>query len=96
LWNDPGFLSPNRDTPLLGVGALDFAGGVVVHLLGGVAGLSGTIAVGYRNKYTMNPRVQPPRFAYVRGKWTVNELPAASEALAALGVFMLWLGWFGT
>ena len=93
LWHEGGFLG--MKAALFGTGALDFAGGAVVHLVGGVAGLCGAVAVGYRNKFSMEPRLQPPRFAFVNGKWRVNELAPASEALAALGIFILWFSWFG-
>jgi ammonium transporter, Amt family len=62
-------------------GFLDFAGSTVVHSVGGWLALAGAIVAG-------------PRFGkYVNGK--VNALPGHSIPLAALGVFLLWFGWFG-
>ena len=64
-----------------GMGALDFAGSGVVHAIGGFVGLAGAIVLG-------------PRFGkYIKGK--PQAIPGHSIALAALGVFILWFGWFG-
>lgn len=63
-------------------GYLDFAGSSVVHMLGGVAALAGVIVVGPRTgKYDENGR---PR-----------AIPGHSLTLGALGVFILWFGWYG-
>jgi Amt family ammonium transporter len=62
-------------------GFLDFAGSTVVHSIGGWAALAGAIVVG--------PRIGK----YVGGK--PQAIPGHSLPLAALGVFILWLGWFG-
>jgi ammonium transporter, Amt family len=63
-------------------GFMDFAGSTVVHSVGGWAALAGAIVVG--------PRL---------GKYTAAKSPVAipghSITLAALGVFVLWFGWFG-
>ncbi|MFH5831770.1 ammonium transporter [Halalkalibaculum sp. DA384] len=63
------------------LGFYDFAGSTVVHGVGAWAGLAGTMILG--------PRIG--RFA--RGK--VTNIPGHSMALGTLGVFILWLGWFG-
>lgn len=63
------------------LGFIDFAGSTVVHSVGGWAALAGAIVVG--------PRVGK----YVDGK--AVEIKGHSLPLAALGVFILWLGWFG-
>ena len=63
------------------MGFYDFAGSTLVHSVGGWGALAGVILVG--------PRIGK----YVNGK-TV-EKPGASVPLAVIGVFMLWLGWFG-
>jgi Amt family ammonium transporter len=60
---------------------LDFAGSTVVHSIGGWAALAGAIVIG--------PRIGK----FKDGK--VNPIPGHSIPLAALGVFILWLGWFG-
>ena len=64
------------------LGFIDFAGSTVVHSVGGWAALAGAIVLGPRlGKYTKDGRVKP-----ILG----HNMP-----LAALGVFILWLGWFG-
>jgi Amt family ammonium transporter len=67
---------------LEGMGFVDFAGSTVVHSIGGWAALAGAIVLG--------PRI---------GKYTKEGKPVAIPGhnipLAALGVFILWLGWFG-
>jgi Amt family ammonium transporter len=67
---------------LEGLGFIDFAGSTVVHSVGGWAALAGAIVLGpRRGKYGKDGTVRP-----ILG----HNLP-----LAALGVFILWLGWFG-
>jgi len=62
-------------------GFLDFAGSTVVHSVGGWAALAGVIVLG--------PRLGK----YKDGK--INPFPGSNLALATLGMFILWLGWFG-
>ncbi|MEX2591608.1 MAG: ammonium transporter [Anditalea sp.] len=62
-------------------GFYDFAGSTLVHSVGGWGALAGVILVG--------PRIGK----YVNGK-TIDK-PGASVPLAVIGVFLLWLGWFG-
>lgn len=65
----------------LGAGFVDFAGSGVVHTIGGVVGLAGAMVLG-------------PRFGkYVKGK--PRAIPGHSLALAGLGCFLLWFGWYG-
>lgn len=67
---------------LEGLGFIDFAGSTVVHSVGGWAALAGAIVLGPRmGKYTKDGGIKP-----ILG----HNMP-----LAALGVFILWLGWFG-
>jgi Amt family ammonium transporter len=67
---------------LEGLGFIDFAGSTVVHSVGGWAAMAGAIVLGPRmGKYTKSGKVKP-----ILG----HNMP-----LAALGVFILWLGWFG-
>lgn len=63
------------------LGFYDFAGSTVVHGVGAWAGLIGT--------YILGPRIG----RFVNGK--VHAIPGHSVALGTLGVFILWLGWFG-
>ncbi len=62
-------------------GFSDFAGSTVVHSVGGWAALAGVIVLG--------PRIGK----YKDGK--VHPMPGSNLALATLGTFILWLGWFG-
>lgn len=64
------------------LGFHDFAGSTVVHAVGGGMALAGALVVGPRlGKYTKDGGVRP--------------MPAHNFPLAALGVLILWLGWFG-
>jgi len=63
-------------------GFLDFAGSGVVHMCGGAAALAGVLLLGAR-KGKFGP------------KGEVRAIPGANLPLAALGTFILWLGWFG-
>ena len=63
------------------LGFHDFAGSVVVHAVGGFAGLAGAIMLG--------PRIG----RFVKGKSI--PMPGHNIAFAALGVLILWIGWYG-
>jgi len=67
------------------LGFTDFAGSTVVHSVGGWAGLVGAVVLGPRiGKYVGQGR-----------KKTAQGIPGHNIPLAALGVFILWFGWFG-
>jgi len=67
---------------LEGLGFIDFAGSTVVHSVGGWLALAGAIIVGPRlGKYTKEGKVKP--------------IPGHNIPIAALGVFLLWFGWYG-
>ena len=66
---------------LADLGFIDFAGSSIVHSVGGWAALVAAWMVG--------PRIGK----YVDGK--VNSIPGSNLLLGSLGVFILWLGWFG-
>ena len=72
---------------LSALGFHDYAGSCAIHMVGGIAALIGAIVLG--------PRIGK----YVRdsgGKVVkVNAIPGHSIPLGALGVFILWLGWYG-
>jgi len=64
------------------LGFLDFAGSTAVHLVGGVAAFVGAAMLGPRiGKYTKDGKSKA--------------IPGHSLTLGALGVFILWFGWFG-
>ena len=62
-------------------GFLDFAGSTVVHSVGGWAALAGALILGPRIGKYKNGRTVP--------------MPGSNLALATLGTFILWMGWFG-
>lgn len=62
-------------------GFYDFAGSTLVHSVGGWAALAGVIVIGART-----------------GKYTpagISPIPGHNMPLATIGMFLLWLGWFG-
>lgn len=64
------------------MGFVDFAGSTVVHSIGGWVALAGAMVIGPRiGKYGPNKKAKV--------------IPAHNITLAALGVFILWFGWFG-
>ena len=64
------------------LGFHDFAGSAIVHSVGGILALTGALALGpRRGKYGKDGKSRA--------------IPGHNLALAALGVFILWLGWFG-
>ena len=69
------------------LGFHDYAGSCAIHMVGGIAALVGAVILG--------PRIGK----YVRDKSgrvvKVNAIPGHSIPLGALGVFILWLGWYG-
>jgi Amt family ammonium transporter len=65
-----------------GIGFYDFAGSTLVHSVGGWGALMGILFLGPRlGKYGKDGRVNP--------------IPGSSMPSATMGVFLLWLGWFG-
>lgn len=64
------------------LGFIDFAGSTIVHSVGGWAGLAGALVLG-------------PRLGKFNKDGSSNVIPGHSLTLAALGVFILWFGWFG-
>ena len=65
-----------------GMGFYDFAGSTLVHSVGGWGALAGAMLLGPRiGKYTKDGRLTP--------------IPGSNLPLATVGVFLLWLGWFG-
>jgi len=64
------------------IGFVDFAGSTVVHSVGGWAALIGAAILG-------------PRTGKYGPKGQVNAIPGHNITLGALGIFILWFGWFG-
>ena len=83
-----GFIYPMQGMWKWGGGFLDaagfqdFAGSGVVHLCGATAAIAGVMLLGARKgKYTSDGKV--------------NAIPGSNLPLAAIGMFILWMGWFG-
>ena len=64
------------------LGVRDFAGSLMVHTVGGMAGLAGVIAIG-------------PRVGKYNKDLSSNAILGHSLPMITLGGFILWLGWFG-
>ena len=60
----------------------DFAGSLIVHAVGGFAGLAGAIVLG-------------PRIGKFSEDGKPQAMPGHNLTIAALGVFILWVGWYG-
>lgn len=67
---------------LADLGFMDFAGDTVVHSVGGWAALAGALILG-------------PRIGKYGKDGKVNAIPGHNMSLAVIGLFVLWLGWFG-
>ncbi|NBF41350.1 MAG: ammonium transporter [Spirochaetes bacterium] len=67
------------------LGFHDFAGSTVVHSVGAWAALVGSAVLGARRG----------KYVRVNGQVTVRAIPGHNMPLAALGVFILWFGWYG-
>jgi Amt family ammonium transporter len=64
------------------LGFVDFAGSTAIHMVGGISALIGAIILG-------------PRIGKYGKDGKVNAIPGHSLTLGALGVFILWFGWYG-
>ena len=65
-----------------GAGFYDFAGSTLVHSVGGWGALIGALVLG-------------PRLGKFGKNGSVHPIPGSSMPLSTIGVFLLWLGWFG-
>lgn len=79
VWNGGGWL--------FNMGYIDFAGSSAIHMVGGIMSFIGAAILGPRiGKYTRDPKT---------GKKISRAIPGHSITLGALGVFILWFGWYG-
>ncbi|KAG6554079.1 hypothetical protein Mapa_003994 [Marchantia paleacea] len=83
MWSVDGWLGATGPTRLFGVGAIDFAGSGVVHMVGGIAGLWGA--------YIEGPRIGK----FTRDGSPGMDMKGHNASLVVLGSFLLWFGWFG-
>lgn len=68
------------------LGFIDYAGSAAIHMVGGTAALIGAIFLGPRiGKYVTDKN----------GKKEARAIPGHSLTIGALGVFILWFGWYG-
>ncbi len=68
------------------LGFIDYAGSAAIHMVGGTAALIGAIFLGPRiGKYVTGKD----------GKKEARAIPGHSITIGALGVFILWFGWYG-
>ncbi len=79
IWNSQGWL--------FNMGYIDFAGSSAIHMVGGISAFIGAAILGPRiGKYTIDAKT---------GKKIAKAIPGHSITLGALGVFILWFGWYG-
>ena len=79
VWNSQGFL--------WNMGYIDFAGSTAIHMVGGTMAFIGAAILGPRiGKYVKDTKT---------GKITSRAITGHSLTLGALGVFILWFGWYG-
>ena len=79
IWNRNGWLAQ--------MGFHDYAGSTAIHMVGGIAALIGAMFLGPRiGKYAVDKKT---------GKKKAKAIPGHSLTLGALGVFILWFGWYG-
>ncbi len=79
IWNSNGWLAK--------MGFHDYAGSTAIHMVGGIAALIGAAFLGPRiGKYTTDKKT---------GRKKAKAIPGHSLTLGALGVFILWFGWYG-
>ncbi|MBR5067660.1 MAG: ammonium transporter, partial [Lachnospiraceae bacterium] len=72
---------------LAGLGFHDFAGSTAIHMVGGISALIGAKMLGARiGKFTKDEKGKIVK---------VNAFPGHNIAIGALGVFILWFGWYG-
>jgi ammonium transporter, Amt family len=88
-WGPDGWLalmgSKDHFFPALGQGFRDFAGSTVVHTIGGVISLTGSMVLG--------PRLG--RIFARDDKARGGQMPPHNLTIAAVGGFILWFGWYG-
>jgi Amt family ammonium transporter len=79
VWNSQGWLAQ--------LGYIDFAGSSAIHMVGGIMAFIGAAFLGPRiGKYVKDAK---------SGKTITKAIPGHSITLGALGVFILWFGWYG-
>ena len=81
VWHEEGWLCAWNKSAIFGLGMIDFAGSGLVHMMGGLAGMVGSIVCGPRQGAFDKPKA--PKFQ------------GHSAVLVSLGTWCLWFGCFG-
>jgi len=84
VWNPDGWLR--------GLGAIDFAGGIVVHISAGVSALAAALVVGRRNGCGVSWKTH---MQDIDKKAHAIEFKPTNVPYVILGAALLWFGWFG-
>ncbi|MBQ4244093.1 MAG: ammonium transporter [Clostridia bacterium] len=79
IWNGGGWLAK--------LGFHDFAGSTAIHMVGGIAAFIGAAILG--------PRIGKYKIDKKTGKKIPKAIPGHNLTVGALGVFILWFGWYG-
>ena len=79
IWNSEGWLAR--------LGFHDFAGSTAIHMVGGIAAFIGAAMLG--------PRIGKYKTDKKTGKKIARAIPGHNLTIGALGVFILWFGWYG-
>jgi Amt family ammonium transporter len=81
VWNPSGWLR--------GIGAIDFAGGIVVHISAGLSALAAALVVGRRKGCAV------PWKSHMKTLDHATEFKPTNIPYVLLGAALLWFGWFG-
>jgi Amt family ammonium transporter len=81
VWNPDGWLRA--------IGAIDFAGGIVVHIAAGLSALAAALVVGRRKDASCNSKAPASK------NGNGSELKPVNIPYVILGASLLWFGWFG-
>jgi Amt family ammonium transporter len=84
VWNPDGFLK--------GIGAVDFAGGIVVHVAAGISALAAALVVGRRKGCAIPWKAH---MEAIDQKSHASEFKPTNIPYVLLGAALLWFGWFG-
>jgi Amt family ammonium transporter len=84
VWNPEGWLR--------GLGAIDFAGGIVVHVSAGVSALAAALVVGRRTGFAVPWK---NHMKAIEQKDKASEFKPTNIPYVILGAALLWFGWFG-
>ncbi len=84
VWNPDGWLR--------GLGAIDFAGGIVVHVSAGLSALAAALVIGRRKGCAVPWK---SHMKAIEGKDNATEFKPTNIPYVLLGAALLWFGWFG-